>query len=118
VSIHARLGVAVLVVAVVGAVLVLIARGRPDAVPTVRVFVRLCAAAAMVEAVIGLVLLALGNRPTEGIHFFYGAATVLPIPLAELYARRFPRQNETMLLLTGVVATALFGLRAITTGNS
>jgi hypothetical protein len=118
VSIHARLGIAVVVVAAVGAVLVLVARGRPDAVPTVRVFVRLCAAAAVVEAVIGLVLLAIGERPAEGIHYFYGAATVLPIPIAEVYARRFPARNETMLLLAGAAATALFGLRAITTGNS
>jgi hypothetical protein len=118
VTIHARLGVAVVVVSAVGALLVLLARGRPDLVPTVRVFVRLCGAAAAVQAIVGVVLLAIGERPAEGIHLFYGAATVLPIPLAELYARRFPARNETMLLLGGVVATALFGLRAITTGNA
>jgi asparagine N-glycosylation enzyme membrane subunit Stt3 len=118
VSLHARLGVAVVIVAAAGALLVLVARRRPEMVPTVRVFVRLCGALAALQAVIGLVLLAIGERPAEGIHLFYGAATVLPIPLAELYAKRFPARNETMLLLYGAAATALFGLRAATTGNT
>lgn len=117
-SIHARLGVAVVVVAVVGAILALVARARPQAFPTVRVFVRLCAAVAAVQVVIGLVLLAMGDRPTQGIHLFYGAATLVPIPLAEVYAKRFPARDETMLLLAGAVATALFGFRAITTGSA
>lgn len=116
-SIHARLGVAVIAVAVVGAILVLVARGRPGALPMVRVFVRLCAATAALEAVVGIVLLLLGNRPAEGIHFFYGAATVIPIPLAEAMARRNHLADETWLLLAGAVATALFGLRAVTTGG-
>ncbi len=117
-SIHARLGLAVVAVAAVAAVLVLVARQRPGSLPTVRVFVRLCAAAAAVEAVVGLVLLVAGNRPAEGIHFFYGAATVVPIPAASLMARRLGAREEMLYLLVGAVATALFGLRAITTGSS
>ena len=118
VSVHARLGVAVILVAVIGAGLVLVARARPDALPTVRVFVRLCTAAAALEAVIGIVLLILGNRPSEGIHFFYGAATVVPVPLAGLLGRGARPGDETWYLLAGVAATALFGLRAVTTGAS
>jgi len=118
VSLHARLGVAVVIVAAAGALLILVARRRPGMVPTVRVFVRLCGGLAGLQALIGLVLLAIGERPAEGIHLFYGAATAIPIPLAELYAKRFPARNETVLLLYGAVATALFGLRAATTGNS
>ncbi len=116
-SIHGRFGVAVVLVAAVGALLVLLARGRPASLPMVRVFIRLCAAAAAAEAVIGIALLVAGNRPTEGIHFFYGAATVVPIPLAELLARRAQPRSEMLYLLAGTAATALFGLRAITTGN-
>jgi uncharacterized membrane protein YiaA len=116
-SIHARLGIAVLVVAAVGALLALLARNRPGAVPTVRVFVRLCAAAAAVEAFIGLALVIAGNRPAEGLHFFYGAATVISIPAADLLARRVRPQSETLYLLAGATATVLFGLRAVTTGS-
>jgi hypothetical protein len=118
VSIHARLGVAVVAVAVVGALLTLLARSRPGAVPTVRVFVQLCAAAAAVEAVIGLAMVIGGQRPAEGIHFFYGAATVIPIPLADAMARRVHPGSETLYLLAGAAATALFGLRAVTTGST
>ncbi|MGH7722597.1 MAG: hypothetical protein ACRENL_07175 [Candidatus Dormibacteria bacterium] len=117
-SIHARLGIAVIVVAVVGALLTLLARIRPSAVPSVRVFVRLCAAAAAVEAVIGLAMLAGGHRPAEAIHFFYGAATVIPIPAAEALARRTNPQAEMLYLLVGAVSTVLFGLRAVTTGST
>jgi hypothetical protein len=117
VSLHGRFGLAVTLVAGVGAVLVLFARFRPAYIPTVRVFVRLCAAAAAVEALIGIVLVIAGHRPTETIHFFYGAATVIPIPAAELLARRVRPEAEVMYLLAGVAATALFGLRAVTTGN-
>jgi hypothetical protein len=117
VSLHGRIGVAVIVVSVVGAALALVARGRPANIPTVRVFVRLCAATAAVEALIGIALVIGGHRPAESIHYFYGAATVLPIPAADLLARRVSPGSETMYLLAGVVATALFGLRAVTTGN-
>ncbi len=117
-SVHGRLGVAVIAVTTVGALLVLLARNRPQAVPTVRVFVRLCAGAAALEAFIGLVLLLTGSRPAEGIHFFYGAATVVPIPLAQLMARRVGARDEMLYLLAGAVATILFGIRALTTGSS
>ena len=116
-SLHGRFGVAVILVAAVGVVLVLLARFRPANIPTVRVFVRLCAAAAAVEALIGIALAIAGHRPAETIHFFYGAATVIPIPAAELLARRVRPEAEVMYLLAGVAATALFGLRAVTTGN-
>jgi hypothetical protein len=117
-SVHARLGVAVVAIAAVGALLVLLARNRAGAIPAVRVFVRLCAVAAALEAVIGLALIIAGNRPTEAIHLFYGAATVAPIPVARLMARRPGARDEMLYLLAGAVATALFGLRAVTTGNS
>jgi hypothetical protein len=117
-SIHADLGAALIVVSLVGALLVLVARGRPGALPTVRVFVQLCAGTAAVEALIGIVLLLAGNRPAEGIHFFYGAATVVPIPLAQVMARRVGARDELFYLLIGTVATALFGFRALTTGNT
>ncbi len=116
-SLHGRFGVAVIVVSVVGVGLALLARARPANVPTVRVFVRLCAAAAAVEAVIGIILVIAGHRPAETIHFFYGAATVIPIPAADLLARRVRPEAEMAYLLAGVAATALFGLRAVTTGN-
>ena len=117
-SFHARLGVAVILVAVVGVVLALIARARPGAAPTVRVFVRLCAAAAAVEALIGLAMVVSGQRPSEAIHFFYGAATVLPIPIAEAMGRRRAPRAQVTYLLYGAAATALFGLRAATTGSA
>lgn len=116
-SIHSRLGVALIIIAAAGAVLVLVGRNRPEVLASLRVFVRLCAAVAAIEAAIGIVLLIAGHRPAEGIHFFYGAATVIPIPAAELLARRAGARDEWLYLAGGALATALFGLRAVTTGN-
>ena len=116
-TIHAKLGFAVVVVAVVGVALVLLARFRPHLTPTVHVYVRLCAAAAGLQAVVGIVLLITGERPGQAIHYFYGIATVLPVPLAEAIGKRVPSYSENNLLLVGVGAMALFGLRALTTGT-
>ncbi len=69
------------------------------------------------EAVIGIAMLLTRQPAHRGIHYFYGAATVIPIPAAELLARRVQPRSEMMYLLAGVAATALFGLRAVTTGN-
>ena len=117
-SVHARLGLAVILVAVVGVVLAFVARSRPGAVPAVRLFVQLCSAAAAVEAVIGLVMVVAGQRPAEALHFFYGAATVLPIPISEAMGRHRGPRSEMLYLLYGAAATALFGLRAATTGSA
>ena len=117
-AIHQRLGVAVLVVAVAGAVLVLVASARPNAMPTVRAFVRLCAAAAGLQVLTGLLLLLIGDRPSEGIHLFYGAATVVAVPAAAALGRHARGREETFYLLGGIVVMALMAVRAITTGSS
>ena len=117
-GIHQRLGIAVLVVAVVGALLVLVASARPHLLPTVRAFVRLCAVAAGVQVLTGLLLLAIGDRPTEGIHLFYGAATVVAVPAAAALGRRARGREESFYLLGGIVMMALMAVRAITTGSS
>lgn len=117
-SVHGRLGLAVILVAVVGVGMALVARSRPGAVPTVRVFVRLCAVAAAAEAFVGLVMVVAGQRPAEALHFFYGAATVIPIPVAEAMGRHRGPRTEMLYLVYGAAATALFGLRAATTGSA
>lgn len=116
-SVHARLGVAVLVVAVVGVVLVLWSRRVPQRLATVRVYARLCAAAAAAEALLGVLLLLTGARPGQGIHLFYGAATVIPVPAADLLARRVRGTDEFWVLLAGTAAMVLMAFRAVTTGG-
>jgi hypothetical protein len=117
VNLHQRLGIGVVLVAVAGTVLVLMAARRRELMPTVRVFLRLCAATAAVEALVGLLLLVSGHRPGQAIHYFYAVATVIPMPAADVLARRVHARNEVLYLLAGAVATVLFGLRAVTTGS-
>ncbi|MHB8719687.1 MAG: hypothetical protein ACYDAC_12485 [Candidatus Dormibacteria bacterium] len=117
-AVHQRLGVAVLIVAVVAALLVIAAAARPHLMPTVRAFVRLCAAAAGIQVAVGLLLLAVGDRPAQAIHLFYGAATVVSIPAAAALGRRARGREELFYLLGGVVVMALMAFRAIATGSS
>jgi len=70
----------------------------------------------VLEAVLGMALLAAGHRPPDNLHFLYGALVPLVFPLSLSVARtRPPRQVP---LIYGVAALLIVGLalRAIVTG--
>lgn len=59
-------------------------------------------------AVSGLVLLALGHRPAEGLHFLYAAIGVGAIPLARSsFARARGRRAAVLMLAVFVVLAAV-----------
>jgi len=114
--IHDKFGVVVAIVAVVGAIAAIVALLRPTILPAVRVYLRLTVAAVAVQVVIGIVLVATGSRPTQGLHWFYGAATLVALPLAMWIGRRLGRREEPLWVMGGAVGTLLFAFRAIGTG--
>jgi len=116
VEIHDRLGFVVLVVAVAGALLSVLALLRPRLMPTVRVYLRLELLTVALQVVVGLVLLLLGERPSQLLHWFYGAATLLALPLATVIGRGRGVRDETVWIVGGAVATVLFAFRAVSTG--
>jgi len=113
--VHDRLGVIVLVLAGVGAGLALLSMWRPRLLPSLRVYLPLTAAAVGVQVVIGLVLVATGQRPAL-LHWVYGAATLAAMPLALLASRRLSDREEHLWIVGGAVATALLAFRAVATG--
>jgi hypothetical protein len=117
VTFHLRLAHAVLLLGLVGTAWAAfcVLRRRPS--PGLRVFVRLSAVVVAVQAVVGIVLLATGDRPQDGIHFFYGPAVLLSLPLALLAGWRRDERGEHLALLCGCVAVVLFSIRAIQTGG-
>jgi hypothetical protein len=107
VLIHDRYGFVLTVAAAVGAF---------AAIALVRLYLRLIVALVAVQVAIGLVLVATGDRPQQLIHWFYGAATLLTLPLAMSIGKRLGGREEQIWLAGGAVMTLLFALRAIATG--
>ncbi|MGI8404061.1 MAG: hypothetical protein ACR2OE_04730 [Thermomicrobiales bacterium] len=71
----------------------------------------------VVQGLLGLVLLVLGDRPHQMLHILYGFTAALVLPFVWSYVRdRAPRQG---LMLYSIVALFIVGLaiRGITTGS-
>jgi heme A synthase len=116
VFLHDRYGFVLTVVAAVGALAAIAALVRTRILPAVRVYLRIQIALVGVQVLIGLVLVATGDRPQQLIHWFYGAATLLSLPLAMLIGKRLGGREEQIWLAGGAVMTLLFALRALATG--
>src|SRR5579863_730661 len=116
VFLHDRYGFVLMVIAAVGALAAIAALFRPRILPAVRVYLRIQIALVGVQVLIGLVLVATGDRPQQLLHWFYGAATLLSLPLAMLIGRRLGGREEQIWLAGGAVMTLLFALRALATG--
>lgn len=113
-SVHGQVGLIVTLVVASSVLVALVGLRRAQTVPVVRVYVRLTLAAIAVQVAIGIVLVIAGHRPPV-LHWFYGAATLLALPVAMVIGSRRGRQ-EPLWVVGGAVAALLFALRAMTTG--
>lgn len=114
--IHDWFGLAIVVGASVGAVLALLSLFWPQMGPPVRLYTRIAAAAIGLQVLIGLVLVATGHRPHDLLHWLYGAATLLALPLSRWMGTPLKERDKRLWLTGGAVATLLFGIRAAMTG--
>ena len=114
--IHDRYGLVLIFVAAVGALAAIVGLLRPRVLPAVRLYLRVQIALVAAQVVVGLVLVATGERPHQLIHWFYGAATLVTLPLAMLVGKRLGGREEQIWLAGGAVMTLLFALRALATG--
>ena len=74
------------------------------------------------QALLGIILVLLGDRPGTGtglyyLHYVYGAIVVLAIPIALTYATsgKSPRRDVLIYSIAALIIVAA-GLRALTTG--
>lgn len=114
--IHDRYGVVLTVAAAVGAIAAIAGLLQPRILPIVRVYLRVMIALVAVQVAIGVVIVATGHAPHQILHWFYGAATLLTLPLAILIGKRLGGREERIWFAGGAVMTLLFALRAIATG--
>jgi hypothetical protein len=84
--------------------------------PVVRLYLRATIVLVAIQVAIGVVLVATGHAPQQLIHWFYGAATLLTLPVAMAIGKRLGGRDEQVWLAGGAVLTLLFAFRAIATG--
>ena len=117
VTVHQRLGEAVQLLGVVGAIWAGWCVIRRSASPSLRVYVLLSEAVITLQAALGIGLAVSGHRPHDSLHFVYGPAVFLSLPVAWLIGTRTDERGEHLALLGGCVAVVLLSLRAIQTGG-
>jgi len=76
----------------------------------------LCEAAIGVQAVLGISLAVIGRRPHEGLHFVYGPAVLLGLPVTLRIVRRQPTAQAPLTMLLGTALVLGAALRALSTG--
>jgi hypothetical protein len=116
VIVHQRLANAILLLSLVGVVWAAQNALRRRVSPSLRAYLILTELAIVVQAMVGIVLFATGHRPQQGIHWFYGPAVLLSLPVARSLTMRGDERREALGLLLGSLAVFLFTLRAIGTG--
>ena len=116
ITVHERLGDALLIVLAAGVVLGALAVRNGSLLPTVRSYVWLSVAAVALQGVGGISLLIAGQRPAEGLHLMYGPLTLVTLPLTLLFTRGTGPRREAWTLVAGFVVALLLAFRAVSTG--
>lgn len=114
--IHDWFGLAIVVGAGIGAVVALLSLFLPGMASAFRLYTRIAAAAIGLQVLIGLILVATGDRPHDVLHWLYGAATLLALPLSRWMGTPLKERDKRLWLIGGAVATLLFAVRALMTG--
>ena len=116
ITVHDRLGLALLIVLAAGVVLSALAVRDQGLLPTVRAYLRLAFAAVVLQGIGGISLLLAGQRPAAGLHVMYGPLTLISLPLTLLFARGTVPRREAWTLTAGFVVALLLAFRAFSTG--
>jgi hypothetical protein len=116
VIVHQRLANAVLLLGLVGTVWAAANIWQRRVSPALRAYLRLTEGAIVIQALVGLGLFFSGRRPGQGLHWFYGPAVLLSLPVAWTLSRTGGERREAWALLLSSLAVFLFSIRAIGTG--
>ena len=117
ISIHQRLGVALLVLGFFGTVWGIRGVVRRVTDPGFRTYCILLFVAIVVQAAFGLVLAAgLHQHPADVLHWLYGGLALISLPLAYMYAQTKSGRGEAVFMMLGALAVFLFSVRTLMTG--
>jgi hypothetical protein len=73
--------------------------------------------AVALEASIGIILYATGDRPKETLHLLYGVVAVVALPAASSFAQDAPPKARSWVLVVGGAFTLLMVWRLFSTGT-
>jgi hypothetical protein len=118
VIVHQRLAVAVVILALAGTLWAAANTLRGAASPGLRAYLVLTEGIVVVQALVGVGLLIAGRRPHESLHYIYGPAVLLALPVAFVLRGREGSRGEPAALLGGSLGLLLLAIRAIATGSS
>ena len=107
----------VLYFALVGIWGVFVGFRRREVDPAFRGAIVIGVALGVIQALVGIGLVASGRRPADNLHYLYGATVIVPLPLVGSYIadKRFSRPLAYGLAILFMAGLAI---RAITTGGS
>ncbi len=112
-----RIGIAILVLGLVGAIWGALGIRPARTAAGLRPYLYLLVAVIAVEGLLGLLLATVGGyHPADSLHWFYGPAALVSIPVALYFARDKSARMEAVLVMAGPLAVFLFSIRTLMTG--
>jgi heme A synthase len=116
-AVHQKLAVAIVLLALGGFLWsgYLAYRGRES--HRLQLLAGITAAAVGLQALFGIVLTILGNRPTDPLHYLYGPVTVLALLLTLRPRSGRTERASRIILCAGWLAVLALSLRAVGTGG-
>ena len=95
---------------------ILLVAARSSGGPAFERFQAALVSVLFVGSVAGLVVLATGARPTDGLHLLYAAIALAVVPLARSFSGRGGGRGTAALLLAAFVVLGAVLYRLVTTG--
>lgn len=119
ITVHRELAVAIVLLSLAGAIWAAYVAYRLRAGRRLAPFGSFMTLVLLLQAVFGIVLVASGARPQDGLHFLFGPLTLLALPGARWIAagQRGSQRGVAVTIALGWVATLGLSLRAVGTGG-
>ncbi len=95
------------------------AQARPTISPLFRSALKVTGYLALIQALLGGLLVLMGAAPKDPLHFVYGIVVLLAVPVAFIYTTGKPEQarRDLIILLIAAVVVAAAAVRAFATGT-
>ena len=116
VALHNKVGLIVVVAAVVGGLLALLSLVTPLLGFVLKLYLRLLLLAVGVQVVLGAGLYVGGHRPIHEVHYLYAAGTAVTLGVTFAMSRRTPWPLSKLPLVAGAIIAVVFSVLALTSG--
>lgn len=92
--------------------------GRLPISPVYRSAIRITGLLALIQAILGGVLVLMGGQPKDQLHYVYGIVVLLAVPAASVYLTGKPEkaQRDLLVLIVAALIVAAAAVRAFMTG--